>query len=244
MDRISFRYLAHALDSGATKPTEDGDIRHAVYLVMPTAESYQNHLAIKQGLLSHPDLLLEYAEVKKNLAQRFLDSIGQYGAGKTGALQKVLAKSDVKKALNHGVAAVNEMTTAKTLWLRCKAPLLWDQIKALRGYQLMHVAVSTLAVLAILWRPHSHCISFTTFTHVRKRPLLYTFRVELEILLSSLFHCVPAPRGPPSPDPMHRAISARPATAPLHQHHHREHFDQPTSIARITELLRDTAPTS
>jgi len=105
MDRMSFRYLAHALDSGATKPTEDGDIRRAVYLVMPTAESYQNHLAVKQVLLSHPDLLLEYAQVKRSLARRSFDSVGQYGAGKTEVLQRIMAKSDLERIStigNHG----------------------------------------------------------------------------------------------------------------------------------------------
>lgn len=96
MDRMSFRYLAHALDSGATKPTEDGDIRRAVYLVIPTADSYRNHLAVKQVLLSHPDLLLEYAQVKRSLARQSFDGIGQYGAGKTEVLQKILSKSDIK----------------------------------------------------------------------------------------------------------------------------------------------------
>jgi GrpB-like predicted nucleotidyltransferase (UPF0157 family) len=99
MDRMSFRYLAHVLDSGATKPTEDGDIRRAVYLVMPTAASYQNHLTVKRVLLGHPDLLLEYAEVKKNLAKNVFDSIGHYGAGKNEILQKILARDDLHETM-------------------------------------------------------------------------------------------------------------------------------------------------
>ncbi|KAF2994244.1 hypothetical protein E8E13_000867 [Curvularia kusanoi] len=95
MDRMSFRYLAHALDSGASKPTEDGDIRRAVYLVMPEAASYRNHLAVRQVLLTYPDLLSEYADVKRKLAMRSFETIGQYGAGKSGVLQKILAKSSL-----------------------------------------------------------------------------------------------------------------------------------------------------
>lgn len=97
MDRMSFRYVAHALDSGATKPTEDGDVRRAVYLVLPTAESYRNHLAVREVLRRHPDLLREYAEVKRELAERSFDGIGQYGAGKTEVLRKILAESEFNR---------------------------------------------------------------------------------------------------------------------------------------------------
>ena len=97
MDRMSFRYAAHELDSGATKPTEDGDVRRAVYLVMPNAESYRNHLAVRQVLLSHAELRHEYAEVKRNLAKGEFESIGHYGAGKTEVLQRILARSDFEK---------------------------------------------------------------------------------------------------------------------------------------------------
>ncbi|KAJ4404129.1 hypothetical protein N0V91_006031 [Didymella pomorum] len=103
MDRMSFRYAAHKLDSGATKPTEDGDIRRAVYLVMPTAESYRNHLAVRQVLLSHTELRHEYAEVKRNLAKGEFESIGHYGAGKTEVLQRILAKSDFEKTSSQEV---------------------------------------------------------------------------------------------------------------------------------------------
>lgn len=107
IDRMSFRYLAHALDSGATKPTEDGDIRRAVYLVMPTAASYQNHMAVKQVLLEHPDLVLEYADVKKRLALEQFEGIGQYGAGKNDVLQKILAKANLDEGTLQAIAAAN-----------------------------------------------------------------------------------------------------------------------------------------
>jgi GrpB-like predicted nucleotidyltransferase (UPF0157 family) len=107
IDRMSFRYLTHALDSGAAKPTEDGDIRRAVYLVMPTAVSYRNHLAVRQVLLEHPELLLEYADVKKRLALEHFKGIGQYGAGKNEVLQKILARSDLDQEMLKIIAAAN-----------------------------------------------------------------------------------------------------------------------------------------
>ncbi|OAL49762.1 UPF0157-domain-containing protein [Pyrenochaeta sp. DS3sAY3a] len=96
IDRMSFRYTVHALDSGATKPTEDGDIRRAVYLTMPDAVSLQNHLTVKRVLLARPDLVEEYANVKRQLAMRTFEGIGDYGAGKSSIIHKILAAGDLK----------------------------------------------------------------------------------------------------------------------------------------------------
>lgn len=93
MGRMSFQNLAHALDSGAAKPTEDGDIGRAEYLVIPMAASFRNHLAVKYLLFTHPELLLEHANVKKGLALRCFEGIGQYGAGKREVLQKYWRKA-------------------------------------------------------------------------------------------------------------------------------------------------------
>lgn len=109
IDRMSFRYQAHALDSGATKPTEDGDIRRAVYLVMPTASSYRNHVAVRKILLGHPELLNEYAEVKRELAKLEFESIGQYGARKSEILQKILAQGDLDEKMRVSIARLNGM---------------------------------------------------------------------------------------------------------------------------------------
>lgn len=110
IDRMSFRYTTHALDSGATKPTEDGDIRRAVYLVMPTASSLRNHLAVKNALLSHPDLLEEYAQVKRDLAKQEFESIGQYAGAKSEILQKILARSDLDQETIGEIATLNGVT--------------------------------------------------------------------------------------------------------------------------------------
>lgn len=104
---MSFRYIAHALDSGASKPTEDGDVRRAVYLVMPTAVSLRNHLAVKNVLLNDKILLHEYAEVKRKLATQKFEGIGRYGAGKNDILQKILARGDLDQGTLLAIAEVN-----------------------------------------------------------------------------------------------------------------------------------------
>jgi GrpB-like predicted nucleotidyltransferase (UPF0157 family) len=107
IDRMSFRYRAHALDSGAATPTEDGDIRRNVYLVMPAASSLRNHLAVRKILLRRPDLVEEYAQIKRELAARVFQTIGQYVMGKSVVLRKIFAESDLDRSEIEEIAALN-----------------------------------------------------------------------------------------------------------------------------------------
>ncbi|KAM0723451.1 hypothetical protein Q7P37_000437 [Cladosporium fusiforme] len=94
IDRMSFRYNGHTHDSGATRPTEDGDIRRAVYVNMPDGVALKNHLVVKKVLSESPDLAAEYSEIKRGLAKRQFADIGSYGAAKNAILQKILSKGD------------------------------------------------------------------------------------------------------------------------------------------------------
>lgn len=94
IDRMSFRYNKHTHDSGATRPTEDGEIRRAVYVNIPDGVALKNHLVVRKVLSECPELVLEYAEVKRNLAKQPFESIGKYGGAKNAILQKVLSKGD------------------------------------------------------------------------------------------------------------------------------------------------------
>ncbi|KAM0711703.1 hypothetical protein Q7P35_001070 [Cladosporium inversicolor] len=95
IDRMSFRYDKHTHDAGATRPTEDGDIRRAVYVNIPTGESLREHFLVKAALSKHPELVAEYSEVKRGLATRQFKSIGEYGGAKTAVLQKIMSKGDL-----------------------------------------------------------------------------------------------------------------------------------------------------
>ncbi|KZP32781.1 UPF0157-domain-containing protein [Athelia psychrophila] len=94
-DRYSFRYNAHAHDAGATRPTEDGAVRRAVYLNAPTGEGLKNHRTVRDVLLRDPGLVEEYARVKMELVTREFEGIGSYGAAKSGILRKIMAKGSL-----------------------------------------------------------------------------------------------------------------------------------------------------
>lgn len=94
MDRLSFRYDAHAHDPGASKPTEDGDIRRQVYLVMPISKQFTGHILVRHVLRKDAALREEYAKHKLELAQREHESIGMYGYAKNEVLAKVRRQAD------------------------------------------------------------------------------------------------------------------------------------------------------
>jgi GrpB-like predicted nucleotidyltransferase (UPF0157 family) len=107
IDRMSFRYNKHKLDSGATRPTEDGDIRRAVYVNIPTGESLRDHFLVKTALSKHPELVAEYSEVKRELAKREFSGIAEYGREKRAVLQKIMAKGDIADYEVNGVFDFN-----------------------------------------------------------------------------------------------------------------------------------------
>ncbi|CDZ96644.1 GrpB/Dephospho-CoA kinase [Phaffia rhodozyma] len=107
IDRASFRYNKHTHDSGGGAPTEDGGVRRAVYLNIPTGVSLKNHLAVQRVLLTDRDLLEEYAAVKKTLANDEFDHISDYGSAKAPVLRKILAKSDLADSDHEEIARFN-----------------------------------------------------------------------------------------------------------------------------------------
>ena len=103
IDRMSFRYNKHTLDSGATRPTEDGDIRRAVYVNIPTGDSLRSHLLVKTALSKHAELVAEYSEVKRELAKKQFSGIGEYGRAKSAVLQKIMSKGDLADYESFGI---------------------------------------------------------------------------------------------------------------------------------------------
>jgi GrpB-like predicted nucleotidyltransferase (UPF0157 family) len=95
IDRMSFRYDKHTHDSGATRPTEDGDIRRAVYVNIPTGEALRRHFLVKTALSKFPELVAEYSQVKRELSTKQFKGISEYSGAKTAILQKIMSKGDV-----------------------------------------------------------------------------------------------------------------------------------------------------
>lgn len=113
IDRYSFRYNAHKHDSGAVQSTEDGDIRRAVYLNVPSGVALRNHLAVRDVLLKDPELVEEYSNVKLELAKNEFEGIGYYGLGKNVILKKILGKGNLTKEEIDEITRVNVMPPLK-----------------------------------------------------------------------------------------------------------------------------------
>jgi GrpB-like predicted nucleotidyltransferase (UPF0157 family) len=96
IDRMSFRYDKHTHDSGASRPTEDGDIRRAVYVNIPEGEMLRNHLLVRKVLSRCPELVTEYSELKRELAKREWKGIGAYSGAKTKILEKIMARGETE----------------------------------------------------------------------------------------------------------------------------------------------------
>jgi GrpB-like predicted nucleotidyltransferase (UPF0157 family) len=106
IDRMSFRYDKHSHDAGAARPTEDGDIRRAVYVNITEGEMLRNHLLVRKVLSECPELVAEYSELKRELAKREWTGIGAYGGAKTAILQKIMARGELE---------IEEITTVEQL---------------------------------------------------------------------------------------------------------------------------------
>jgi GrpB-like predicted nucleotidyltransferase (UPF0157 family) len=107
IDRMSFRYDKHTHDAGATRPTEDGDLRRAVYVNIPEGEMLRNHLLVRKVLSGCPELVVEYSEVKRELAKREWKGIGAYGGAKTAILERIMARGELDVEENATVRQSN-----------------------------------------------------------------------------------------------------------------------------------------
>ena len=112
IDRMSFRYDKHTHDAGATQPTEDGDIRRAVYVNIPAGESLKSHFLVKSALSKFPELVAEYSEVKRELAKKQFSGIGAYGGAKTAILQKIMSKGDLVVYEGFAINQANDVLDA------------------------------------------------------------------------------------------------------------------------------------
>jgi GrpB-like predicted nucleotidyltransferase (UPF0157 family) len=97
-DRFSFRFGGHTHDQGASRPTEDEEIRRAVYTNSPQGESLRLHLEVRDCLRRHAGLREEYDRAKRDLAETEHETIGHYAAGKSEVLEKVILHAQKDKA--------------------------------------------------------------------------------------------------------------------------------------------------
>jgi GrpB-like predicted nucleotidyltransferase (UPF0157 family) len=85
--------IATVLPDAASRVTEDGAIRRAVYLNTPEGESLRSHLAVR--LRSNDDLKIEYGRVKQRLKEQEYENISYYVAAKDDILSRIIAQSEI-----------------------------------------------------------------------------------------------------------------------------------------------------
>lgn len=83
-----------------------GGIATNTYVTVAGCLSLRNHLAVREVLRADAALRDEYAAVKQRLA-REVDSIDAYVAGKSGVLQKVLARAGLGEAELRRIDGIN-----------------------------------------------------------------------------------------------------------------------------------------
>jgi GrpB-like predicted nucleotidyltransferase (UPF0157 family) len=97
IDRMVFRYNRHKLDSGASRPTEDGSPRRAVYLNKADGAALANHLAVREVLRRDRNLRKEYGDLKLSLARSEHADIGAYGSKKHAMIRMILQASGLNE---------------------------------------------------------------------------------------------------------------------------------------------------
>jgi GrpB-like predicted nucleotidyltransferase (UPF0157 family) len=74
------------------------------YVVVDTSLSLRNHLAVRDLLRSNPDLLAEYAAVKRQVGA-VAANIDEYGRGKNAIVQQILAAAGLTEAERGSIGA-------------------------------------------------------------------------------------------------------------------------------------------
>jgi GrpB-like predicted nucleotidyltransferase (UPF0157 family) len=91
----------HALRSPA-----DGLARH-VYVCVEGCLALRNHIAVRDVLRGDPDLRAEYGNAKLALADRELEDMNEYVAGKNAVLAKILMRAGLSDAERSEIAGMN-----------------------------------------------------------------------------------------------------------------------------------------
>lgn len=91
--RVAFRQPEYGNLDPAHGAGVPGELRRHTYVVVEGCLALRNHLDVKRVLLEDQALREEYARVKCNLVDKDLEHMGQYVAGKTEILCKILRKA-------------------------------------------------------------------------------------------------------------------------------------------------------
>jgi GrpB-like predicted nucleotidyltransferase (UPF0157 family) len=95
--RYAFRQPGYGRSDPATgEKTANGEIRRNTYLMIEGSSASRNHRDLKRILLENAELREEYGEVKRRLAAREVEDMGEYAGGKSKIIRKILAEAGWK----------------------------------------------------------------------------------------------------------------------------------------------------
>lgn len=69
--------------------------KHHLYVCTEDSLALKNHLTLKKHLLDHPEKVIEYSQLKKDLAKKFPNDIDAYVDGKTDFIVNILKKEGI-----------------------------------------------------------------------------------------------------------------------------------------------------
>lgn len=98
--REAFKY--HKGITGAVLPP------HNLYVCIAGCTSLQNHLLLRNYLLANPAAVLQYAALKKQLAEKYPHDIDKYIEGKTAFIVGILARCGLGADALNRIAKANK----------------------------------------------------------------------------------------------------------------------------------------
>ncbi len=84
-----------------------GPIAHHLYVCLTDCVALKNHLLLRDHLRNDANARVQYAELKRELAKSFSDSIDDYISGKTGFILNILNKQGLEPNQLHSIRAAN-----------------------------------------------------------------------------------------------------------------------------------------
>ncbi|KAJ5460359.1 uncharacterized protein N7458_001911 [Penicillium daleae] len=91
--RVAFRQPGYGRLDAAHGIGAPDELRRNTYVVIEGCLALRNHLDVRRVLLEDQELREEYARVKSKMEDMEFEHIGQYVAGKTEILSKILRKA-------------------------------------------------------------------------------------------------------------------------------------------------------
>lgn len=82
--------------------------KHNLYVCIADCTSLQNHLQLRDYLLANADAVLQYSELKKQLAAQYPNDMNRYVEGKTAFITSILQKTGFSKAELENIIAQNK----------------------------------------------------------------------------------------------------------------------------------------